>query len=256
MFRYSAEFASPEKLRIACEMTQPHYGHEYVPCDIAEQWRLVNPKAFIQILNREGELCACFGVLALKPTFMDPFIAGKMSDTHLNGNDILSLLSPWRSDPMVHKRCDQTRPSTIWALKRATVMLWVILRYLRHIYGLKRKRQLYAIAVTKESRLLLEHLKFQKIGDAKHRVDKCDLYCYDLNICSVFSGSRRLVTYVCVSILRLSGLRIATRLYFSDDVILELVYAMTSRRWDTCVRQKCDVDAREFARSPMWARSA
>jgi hypothetical protein len=64
--------------------------------------------------------------------------------------------------------------------KRAAVMCWVMLEYIRRLYDLKIPRRLYAIAVTRESRQLMENLGFILETSAIHRKDKCDLYRYDL----------------------------------------------------------------------------
>ena len=37
---------------------------------VAEQWRIKNPFAFVEIVNESGELCACFGLLDLPKIFV------------------------------------------------------------------------------------------------------------------------------------------------------------------------------------------
>ncbi len=59
-------------------------------------------------------------------------------------------------------------------------MLWVILYYLKKIYGLRKSHTLYASAVTKDSEILLKNLGFTMISFAKGRTDRYDLYSYEL----------------------------------------------------------------------------
>ena len=63
-------------------------------------------------------------------------------------------------------------------------MLWVMLRYLEELYGVRKKRTLYAIAVTPPSERLMKNLGFTMGCDAKHRQDHYHLYCFDLTAAS------------------------------------------------------------------------
>jgi len=177
---YTCTSCTTAALREACEMTKPYYGHEYVSGDIAEQWRLKNPKAFMQILNSEGEICASFGILALKDSFMDQFIDGKLSDGQLTEKDVLDLDESKKVSRLYLSGVIVRDPSTYCGSKRARVMMWAILVYLKEFYGLRRNRTLFAVAVTKESGRLMKNLNFELIGKAKHRVDQSDMYKYDL----------------------------------------------------------------------------
>lgn len=178
---YSATFCSAPILREACEMTKPYYKHEYVSADIAEQWRIKNPKAFVQITNSEGELCACFGILSLKDGFMGQFIDGKVSDTQLGENNICSFKDSRKSKHLYISGVVVRDAWTYNGSKRARVMTWAILKYLEKLYGLRRKRSLYAIAVTKEAERLMNNLDFKLLGRARRRVDKCNMYKYQLS---------------------------------------------------------------------------
>jgi hypothetical protein len=178
---YSCEFCSGPKLREACDMTKPYYGNEYVSADIAEQWRMKNPKAFVQITNSTGELCACFGILALRDSFMNEYIRGNVADTQLRGDDILSFAESKKCKSLYISGIVVRDPSKHAGHKRACVMIWVMLHYMKRVFGLKQEREMFAVAVTKESERLMKHFNFTMVGNGHQRKDRHDMYCLTLS---------------------------------------------------------------------------
>lgn len=178
--KYLCEYCAVDKLREACEMTRPFYKHEYVDPDIAEQWRIKNSKAFVQIVNTDGILCACFGVLAPEPSFMDQFIKGLTKDTQLRAENICDFEDSKKRNSLYLSGVIIRDSSTYKGAKRARVMIWAILQYLKKLYGLRRKRLFYALAITTESERLMKNLGFQLHMTSKFRADKCDMYKYEL----------------------------------------------------------------------------
>ncbi|MBL7185216.1 MAG: hypothetical protein ISS70_02735 [Phycisphaerae bacterium] len=177
---YSCEFCSGPKLREACDMTKPYYGNEYVSADIAEQWRMKNPKAFVQITNSTGELCACFGILALSDSFMDQYIKGKVADAQLGAEDILSYEESKKCNRLyISGVITRDHPKYV-SRKRACVMIWAMIFYVKHLFALRKNRELFAVAVTKDSERILKHLGFKIVSIAKNRRDKHDMYCLNL----------------------------------------------------------------------------
>jgi hypothetical protein len=179
--RYTCSPCSTVSLREACDMTRPYYGKEYVPAEIAEQWRLKNPKALMHILNAEGEVCAAFGVLALVDSFMDQFIEGNVTDGDLTANWIHTLEESRQAARLYLSGVVVREPSTYCGSKRARVMMWAMLEYLKKVYGLRRERTLYAIGVTKESEKLMRKLSFELVSAADHRRDERNMYRYQLS---------------------------------------------------------------------------
>lgn len=177
---FRAHLCTASGLREACDLTRDSYGRAYVPHDVAEQWRIRNPLAFVQIMNPENRLCACFGVLALRPSFMDQFIAGKVSDQQLGGDDVCTWEDTIKSSRLYLSGVVVLEPGGYLGAKRMRVMTWVMLEYLRRLYGLRTPRQLYAVAVTKESQKAMKHLGFVIETRAEQRTDGWDLYRYDL----------------------------------------------------------------------------
>lgn len=177
---YSVTYCTGRALREACDMTRAPYGAEYVSHDIAEQWRIRNLRAFVQIRNSSNQLCAAFGVLGLRPSFMDQFIAGNVTDHQLRADDICSWPESTKCSQLYLSGVVVLEPTTFLGRKRTRVMLWVMLEYMRQLYGLETRRQLYAIAATPVSSKLMHNLGFVIETPAAVRGDKCDLYRYEL----------------------------------------------------------------------------
>ena len=173
---YQAEYCTTEQLREACDMTKQHYGNEYVPADVAEQWRLKNPQGFVSITNTAGELCACFGLLALSPSFTDVFYQGQCMDTTLRAADILNPDEAKRSARLYLSGIIVRDAGTHVGHKRARVMLWAALKFYRDCFGLRKKRTIFGLAVTPESERLLETLDFNLVSKRADRLDGYNLY--------------------------------------------------------------------------------
>jgi hypothetical protein len=177
---YRCDFSTSELLAEACEMTKPHYGDEYVSADKAEQWRLKNPKAFAHLVNKDGELCASFGVLALTPSFTDQFFKGRVTDLQLDASEILSFEESRKAANLYLSGVIVRDPSSHLGHKRTAAMLGAMIRYIEKLYGTRKKRVLYAIAVTKPSEQLMANLGFTLRCKSRDRKDGHDLYCFEL----------------------------------------------------------------------------
>jgi hypothetical protein len=132
------------------------------------------------MLSSKGVLCASFGILALGDSFMDLFLSGKVSDSALSEEDICTYGESRRADKLYISGVVVRDADKLIRGKRAGVMLWAMLKYVQKHYGLKQKRQLYAIAVNNLSDKILIKCGFNMIADKVTRSDKCSLYHYEL----------------------------------------------------------------------------
>jgi len=178
---YRCEFCTGAYFKEACDMTELYYKKGYIPCEIAELWRIKNPKGFVAIINSEGLLCGCFGVIVIKDSFMDQFIAGKVTEKQIENDDVCSFEESKKADRIYISGVVVKTRSTYMGSKRACVMLWALIRYLKDMYGLRRSRTLFALAVTEEAERLLKKLNFQVHTPAQRRLDKCNLYSLPFN---------------------------------------------------------------------------
>lgn len=177
---YTCAFCTRKTLAEACDLTKPHYRDEYVSGTQAEAWRQKNPNAFVHIMNAESELVASFGVLALSPGFTDQFLKGNVTDLLLKAGDVLTADEAKRAPRLYISGVVVSEPASHLGRKRATAMLSAMAHYLEKVYGARKKRTLYAIAVTKESERLMQNLGFELMGEGKDRQDHHDLYCFEL----------------------------------------------------------------------------
>lgn len=177
---YQVKYCTRASLHEACDLTMDSYGEGYVSHDIAEQWRLKNPNAFVCIYNHDHVMCACFGILALRDEFLIRLIAGDVCDGELGGEDVLEF-DQSRQASSLYLSGVVVRGAKSWlGGKRAQLMCWAILEYVRQVYGFRLQRKIYAIAVTEESAQLMEHLGF-RIQTGKKRKDNGTLYLLELN---------------------------------------------------------------------------
>ena len=128
------------------------------------------------VYNRGRELCAAFGLLALRDSFMDLFIDGRIEDLKLRDNDILTGSNAKKCERLYISGVVVRDPGKLVGHRRTKVMLWAMLQHLKREYGLRKIRELYAIAVTRESERLMRNLQFEHIGESSGRLDKCPLY--------------------------------------------------------------------------------
>ncbi len=178
---YRCEVTTREELQLACELTRPYYGHEFVEHERVEQWRLANTTAFECLKNRDGDLCASFGILPLNDSFMDLFVDGRIEDLKLQAKDIMSPSQARQCVRIYISGVVVRDPSRMVGRKRACVMSWAMLMHVKRVYGLRKQREMYAIAVTPQSERLMRNLGFKMVGGRRQRVDRCDLFRYTLN---------------------------------------------------------------------------
>ena len=173
---YIATYCDSLGLKEADEMTKPYFGNSFIPFNQIEQWRLKNPNGFVQIKNSEGLLCACFVILGLSESFIDQFIRGRLTENDISSDDVLDIVSTKKLNRIYISGVVVRDPNSYMGRKRAMIMLWTILQYINKIYGLRKRRQFFAIAITPESEKLLQALEFELIGNKRSRKDQCNLY--------------------------------------------------------------------------------
>lgn len=179
--KYTVHFCNTEGLREADEMTKPYFGSGFIPFDRVEQWRLKNEKGFVQINNSEGLLCACFVILGLERSFFDQFIAGRVTEHDIDSNVILPFESMRKEERIYISGVVVREPSLYMGHKRATIMLWTMLQYIKRVFKLRKPRTFYAVGLTKESEKLLKTMGFVVCCNKGNRKDNSNLYKIDLD---------------------------------------------------------------------------
>ena len=178
---YTGGFCTEGQLREANEWTIPLYGAESISSDVAIQWMLRNPKAFVAIADQRGELCASFGIIGLKDGCVGLHMRGEVLDSDLATADVLNFAQAKQSACLYISGVVVRDPGSAAGNRRAAVMIWAMLMYVKRVLGLKKPRQLYTIAVTKESKRLLINYGFTLHTPGNQRKDGCDLFVFALD---------------------------------------------------------------------------
>lgn len=178
---YLVSFCNQQSLREADEMTKPYFGRGFIPFDQIEQWRLINEKGFIQINNTKGILCACFVILGLEHSFLDQFIAGRVTEHDIDSSVILPFDIMKKEERIYISGVVVREPGSYMGRKRASIMLWTMLQYIKRAFGLRKSRTFFALGLTKESEKLLKTMGFQVCCDKTSRKDNSNLYRIDLD---------------------------------------------------------------------------
>lgn len=179
--RYTAEYCDAESLREANRLTKPYYRDEYVSDEIAEAWRKKTPRGFVALRNGKGQLCAAFGVIAMEESFFVQFVKGRVRDNDLESDDILDSETARKSRDLYISGVVVKDPDSTLGRHRACVMVWAMVMYLKKVYGIRRKRNIFALAVSRQSKNILRRFGFAVISPADKRLDKLDLYQMEWN---------------------------------------------------------------------------
>lgn len=178
---YICKPCTSENLRVACDIVRPLFGSDHVDWSILEQWRLRNPKAFMQITNNDNLLTALFVILGLEDSFMDELIKGTVVESQVIGEYVQSMPQTKKMNRIYVSGIMVRDPGSYIGSKRAHVMLWCMLKYFRHHFRLSYDLVLYAVAVNKESEKLLKSLNFKVVTPAVQRKDHHNFYHIIMN---------------------------------------------------------------------------
>jgi hypothetical protein len=178
---YRAHYCSAGDLREANGWTKMYYRDEYVSDEVAESWRAKTPHSFVGLYNDQNRLCAAFGIIAIEPSFMNQFVKGRVIDNTLAPEDLLDEAKAKKSSDLYISGVVVRDPDTAVGSRRACVMVWAMIRFFESQYGIRRKRNLYALAVTKQSKNLLLKAGFDHHNGPSERRDRLELYVFNLS---------------------------------------------------------------------------
>jgi hypothetical protein len=173
---YTWKRCTSDGLREACELTRPCLGADFVEFDVLEGWRQKCPEGFVELRNNEGTLCACFVILGLTDSFTEHFVAGRLKEQQIVADSILALDVAKTKDRVYLCGVVVRDHGAFTGSKRAWVLVWTMLQYVRETYGLLRPRRFFAVAATEESEKLMRKFAFALIGAASNREDGHNLY--------------------------------------------------------------------------------
>jgi hypothetical protein len=120
-------------------------------------------------------------MLGLKDGCVDLHMRGDVLDSDLATADVLTFSQTKLSSCLYISGVVVRNPGSTVGNRRATVMIWAMLMYVKKLLGLKHSRQLYTIAVTKEAKRLLVNFGFTLHRPGHQRKDGCDLFVFTLD---------------------------------------------------------------------------
>jgi hypothetical protein len=162
---------------------------------VVEGWRLRNKQAFIYLRNGRGEPCAALCVFSLRPSFMEQFIKGRVAEPDVEPEDVLSLADSKKSRTLYLAAIIVKDPNTSLGHRRACVMVWAVIQYLKRVFGTRKARTIYAVPVNKSSENLLKGLGFRLCSFAATRKDRHDLYCFEMTAATIAASLKRVGDY-------------------------------------------------------------
>ena len=182
---YAVEICDEGALREANALTKPYYRSEYVDDEVAEARRRRNPRGFVAIRNAAGELCAVFSVLALEESFGAQFVKGRVVDKQMEGGDIKEYEEARTARELYIGGVVVRDPEGAQGKRRACVMFWTMVEYLREMYGGRRRRTIYALAVSRAGEATLKRFGFAVASGKGGRRDGLDLYGLEWNAAAI-----------------------------------------------------------------------
>lgn len=193
--RYELHYETKEICKKFNQETANYFGRDCIDDLLVESWRTKIPEAFVYLKNQRDEPCAALCVFGLRQSFMEQFLKGRVSECDIDQDDVLDILASKKSDSLYLAVIIVDRPHTPIGHRRALVMVWATIQYLKKIYGLRRGRKIFAVPVNAASENLLKRLGFQIAAHAHGRKDKHDLYALELNKQNVASAFARIGDY-------------------------------------------------------------
>lgn len=160
--------------------TALYFGRDCVADAVVSGWWRKCERGFVYIKNAQGVPCAAACLFALSKSFMEQFKRGNVGDTQIEPEDILSFEECKKSDTLYLSTIIVREPHTQAGHRRAVVMVWAVIQYIKRIYGTKRLRHIYAVPINPASKNLVVRLGFEVVSEAKHRVDRHDLYVLEI----------------------------------------------------------------------------
>jgi hypothetical protein len=172
--KYRCEPCTGENLKLACEIVRPIFGTDHVDSLVLEQWRLQNPHGVMQITNEQDELVACFIFEGLQSSFFDQLIKGTVVEAQISGATVLPMRAAKKQPRIYISGVMVKDPHTYLGAKRARIMLWCMIKYINHHFGVD--KTLYALGLNKDSERLLNSLGFSVAVGAENRKDRHNFY--------------------------------------------------------------------------------
>jgi len=173
---YTCQPCTAANLDAAVKMVRRWFGRENIEIQVLEQWRLKNPQGFMEIVDDMGDLIACFVVIGLSKSFMQEFVAGRLTEMDISGESVLDMRSTKKQSEIYISGVMVKDPGGVGGGVHTRYLIWSMLIYLKHHFGLRSGRTFYAVALTSVSERLLKGLGFSIASPGQSRKDRHNFY--------------------------------------------------------------------------------
>lgn len=152
-----------------------------MPQDRYEQFLMVNSKILCGLFDSSHDVHGYFDVFPLRPVFGGAMMEGLASEHDLRREHLVPEDEVESVEFLYLGGIAVREPTTGLGGRRASFLVWGLMKYLEAHYGFQRGRKLLASAATPEGEQLLERFQFQLVRPAKLTRDGVPLYALALN---------------------------------------------------------------------------
>jgi hypothetical protein len=143
--------------------------------NIYEQLWLKNNYILACLCDENEKLRGFFDVIPLRASFGEPLLQGRMSETQMTHDDVLSPSEMGSCEYLYIAGIAVENPSSFLARSYAYILIWGLLEYLNSFYG-STDPLLIAVASTEQGKALLEKFGLKWVNGADQRLDGGNLY--------------------------------------------------------------------------------
>lgn len=160
----------------ANEMTPFFYGDEAVAFSTYQKWLTKNHQILVCLTGADKNVLGYFDVLPLSDDFVASFVVGKVGESDIQPEHILSPRDALSCRQLYLSGMAVRCPNTFVGKRNATILLWGLLHYLKNYYPGSNSRILYGLGSTTDGNDLLKRFNFTLLGAETERSDKHNFY--------------------------------------------------------------------------------
>jgi len=143
--------------------------------NVYEQLWLKNNYILACLCDEKDKLRGFFDVIPLRASFAEPLLQGRVSETQMTHDDVLSPSEMGSCEYLYIAGVAVENPDSYVGRNYAYVLIWGLLEYLKTFYG-STGPLLIAVASTEPGKALLEKFELKWENGADERVDGGNLY--------------------------------------------------------------------------------
>jgi len=147
-----------------------------LPLDRYEQWMVVNPYLLTCLFGPDGRVVGYFDVFPLRSDFMNLLVEGLCGEQDIRREHILSPQEAASVTRIYLAGVAVADRDTQHGRNHASMLVWVLMKYLQRYYPAPPVRELFAAAVTDEGEKLLRRFHFTFVAGSRGRKDPYPLY--------------------------------------------------------------------------------